>query len=738
MQKIMMVEELIDRAREEKRETLSEAESKSILSSYGLPVVEEVVVATEEQAADAARQTGFPVVVKGLGARLTHKTERGLVRVNLCSVEEVRRAFCEIRDAAGADWEACLVQPQIGGRRELVAGLFRDPQFGACVMFGVGGVLAEAVNDVAFRIAPVDEHQAREMMGEIRAAKLLSAFRGEAAANQEQIISVLTGLSRLALEHPGIAEVDVNPLIVMPDGRIKAVDALIVLGDGRPRCEEPRVDVLQIRQALDVMAHAQSVAVVGATSVVRGGFLGIFGCMRSFGYDGRLYPINPKADEIDGLKAYPNLAALPEKVDLAIIAVPAKAVPDALRDCVASGNKNIHIFTAGFKESDEEGGVNLQQAIETIAREGSLHVVGPNCMGWYVPSRKMLTWNAAPAKSGPVSMISQSGGNAQEFTHHAAKTHRLYFNKVISYGNGLTLDSADFLDYLGHDDETKLIAMYVEGVKDGRRLLDVMQETVRRKPVVMMKGGMTESGARAASSHTGALAGSRRVWEAFFRQSGVARADSLEEMADIASAFHYLQKTGGRRIAVLSVGGGAAVAVADTCTLAGMELPELSPATVQKIREFIPPAGNMIRNPIDSYLAFMRLEYVGKIFDILAQSGEVDNVVVSLPLDWLYREEAGGNFVEIIARYLAGEGRDSLRGLPLMVAWRQYQDADDFRKMRGLLEDILLAAGVPVYEGLTRAVRALSKLADYSLLQNTQSAGRRIIHLHWRLSMAIQ
>jgi len=715
MNRTGVAEESVDRVRESCRTTVSEFESRKILSRYGIPVVEEAVAVTEEEAAAAARKTGYPAVVKGMGAKLAHKTESGLVRLNLCSEDDVRRAFRDIREAAGAEWEACLVQPQIAGRREFLAGMFRDPQFGPCIMFGLGGVLAEALNDTALRIAPVDGFQAQIMIGEIRAAKLLGAFRGESAVDIGQLIGVLTGLSQLALDRPDIAEVDINPLIVRPDGSLCAVDALVVLHESAERSVTDADDVLKIRKALDAMAHARSVAVVGATSSIRGGYLGIFGSMRHFGYSGRLYPVNPKADEIDGIKAYPNLMSLPEKVDLVIIAVAAKAVPDALKDCIASGNHNIHIFTAGFREAEEEGAAGRQEEIETIARQGSLHVVGPNCMGWYVPSKKMLTWNAAPAGSGPVSMISQSGGNAQEFTHHAAKVHRLFFNKVISYGNGLTLDSTDFLDYLAHDDSTSIITMYVEGVKDGRRLLEVTQEAARRKPVIVMKGGMTDSGARAASSHTGAMAGTGRIWEAYFRQSGAVRAESLEDMADIAAAFHYLQKTRGRRVGVVSVGGGQAVAVADTLTLAGMELPVLTPATMGKIAEFIPPAGNIISNPIDSYLAFMQTAYVGRIFDILAQSGEVDNIIVSLPLDWLYREEAQGNFVELIARYLADEGRAKLGGLPMMVAWRQYQDAEEFRKMRGRMEGILLSAGIPVYEGLTRAVRSLSGLAGYSL-----------------------
>jgi len=600
-----------DRARQSGRKTLSEVESKTILKTYGIPVVDETVVRTQEECVLAAAKLGFPVVVKAVGGKLAHKTERGLVKTHLDSEEEVRRACRELKGAAGADAEEFLLQPQVRGLRELTVGLFRDRQFGPCVMFGVGGVLAEALDDVTFRIAPLDKTQALAMVDEIRARKILGAFRGEAAVDLHQLADVLVGLSRLAAQRPDIAEVDINPLIVSPDGRMTAVDALVVTEDPSDLCDSPLVDAAAIRQALDQMAHARSVAVVGATSSIRGGYLGIFGSMRAFGYAGRLYPVNPKASEIDGIKAYPDLASLPEKADLVILAVPAKAVPAALSDCVASGHRNVHIFTAGFKETEEEEGRTLQAQIEAVARDGELHVVGPNCMGWYVPAQKMLTWNAAPAPAGPVSMISQSGGNAQEFTHHAAKVHRLYFNKVISYGNALTLDSPDFLDYLARDDSTSVIAMYLEGVKDGSRLTQVMLDATRRKPVVVMKGGMTESGARAASSHTGALAGSRRLWEAFFRQTGALSASSLEEMADIAAAFHYLKPTQGKRVGVLSVGGGQAVAVADACAQAGMDLPAFSPATVERIRAFIPPAGNMIGNPIDSYLAFMSLDMWG-------------------------------------------------------------------------------------------------------------------------------
>ena len=723
----MEVVELIDRARKDGRQSLTEAESKRLLSFYGIPVVEETIVTEEEEAVIQSGATGFPVVLKGLGAKLTHKTERGLVKINLRSAEEVRRAYREIKESAGEDWEGCLIQPLIEGKREFVAGLFRDAQFGPCVMFGLGGIFTEAIGDITFRIAPLSEFQAHAMMDEINARKLLGDFRGEMAANKDQLLRVLMGLSRLGMEHRSIKEVDINPLIVTPDGQVKAVDALVVLDDQNTARidhdasdDEIKTKTMEIRAALDVMTHAKSIAVVGAARARRGGFPGMFGCLRNFGYPGRLYPINPKVEEISGIKTYPSLISLPERVDLVIISVPAPFVPDALRDCVASGNKNIHIFSSGFKESGEEEGIQLQKEIEKIAREGGLRVVGPNCMGFYVPASRMLTWTAASKESGPISLISQSGGNAQEITNYTSNRYGIYFSKSISYGNALTLDSTDFLDYLAHDDETRIINMYLEGVKDGRHLLDLVTETNRHKPVIIYKGGLTESGARAVSSHTGSLAGGEKIWKAFFRQSGAVPVDSLEEMADVTLAFHHLEKTPGKKTTVLGFGGGIGVAVADSCARSGLELPELSSETIKKLRQFIPPAGTMIRNPIDAVIAFIDLNLFGKVLNILTTSGEIDNFIISVPLDWLFGKEEGGTHIEKIASYLAQEGRKHTQGKPLVVVWRQYEPAPEIRKWVAVLEKILLPAGIPVYDGLPRAVVALSKLAEYSAFQKEQ------------------
>lgn len=700
------------------KRTLSELDSKNMLEAFGVPVAAHAVAADEKEAVREANKIGYPVVIKAYGAGLAHKTERGVVRTDLRSENDVVRACQEILNAAGADWEGFLIQPMIQGRREFVAGLFREEPFGPCVMFGLGGIFTEAIADVSFRIAPVSTAQAMEMMDELRSAALLGPFRGEARVDRDRLAEAITGLSRLAMERPDAAEADINPLIIGPDGSVQAVDALVALDpDGRDGDQDedkgPGASAEDIRRALDVMTRARSVAVVGASRNRKGNFPGIFACMRNFGFSGNIYPINPKIGEINGIKAYPSLTALPEKVDLVIISVPARVVPDALEDCVASGNRHVHIFSSGFQESGEEEGIRLYDRIREIARKGDLHVIGPNCMGLYVPQNRMLTWVHAPKTAGPVSMISQSGGNAQEFTHFASKHYKVFFNKVISYGNALTLDSTDFLDYLARDPNTSMIAMYIEGVRDGRRLLELVSRTNPEKPVIIYKAGMTESGARAVSSHTGAMAGDRKLWDAFFRQTGAVRVESVEEMADAAAAFHYLKTTRGRRTAVLSVGGGAGVSVADTCSKMGMDVPALSAETIARIREFIPPEGNMLRNPIDSVLAFMNLELLGKIFGILSQSREIDNVVVSLPLDWLYDQETGGSRIDTIADYLAQNGRELLPGIPLVVVWRQFVDSDEIRSKADVLADILLEAGIPVFDGLRRAVGSLAKLAEY-------------------------
>ena len=222
--------EIIEKAKSQKRKALTEAESKQVLKKYGIPVIEEKAVKTIEETDIAAKKIGYPVVLKGLGSRLTHKTERGLVKLNLKNKEDVRSAALYIKEAAGRDLEGFLIQPMLEGKREFVAGLFHDELFGATVMFGLGGIFTEAIGDVVFRLAPLDDNEVRKMIDELHAQKLLGSFRGEMAPDKDALIKTLVGLSRIGLEVPDIREIDINPLLVDARGKVTAVDALVVLG----------------------------------------------------------------------------------------------------------------------------------------------------------------------------------------------------------------------------------------------------------------------------------------------------------------------------------------------------------------------------------------------------------------------------------------------------------------------------------------------------------------------------
>lgn len=711
--------ELIDRCLQKNRLTLDEAESKQLLKHYHLPVVNESIVTDADDAVSQGEAMGFPLVMKGLGSTLTHKTELGLVKINLSSSTEIRQAFADIQAAAGNAWEACVLQPMISGKREFVAGLTRDPIFGPVIMFGLGGIFAEALGDVAFRIAPITPYQAQQMIEELTSRKLLGNFRGEAEANKKQLIETLMGLSQIALDHPAIKEVDINPLIISEDGSLTAVDALIVLDDTAPalsnatlNAQADQMRTEHIIKAIHTMANPRSIAVIGVARTQTRAFAGMYRCIRNFGFPGRLYPIHPKTDNIEGAKAYPSLTALPEKVDLVVISVPGPHVPAALRDCVASGNKNIHIFSSGFKESGEKEGIRLQDEIEKIAIEGQLNIIGPNCMGIHVPANRLLTWSAAPEKSGPLAIVSQSGGNAQDFVNIAANEFGLYLSKVFSYGNALTLDSTDFLTYLAQDDLTKIIAVYIEGVKNGRKFLDTISRINPQKPVIVLKGGMTESGARTVASHTGALAGAEKIWQACFKQSGVTHVSSLEEMAETAVALHHLPPTNGRGVAILGTGGGIGVAAADSCARVGLELPALPADILEKLREYIPPAGNMIRNPIDAHIVLVLLKLLGPTLELLSAQPYVNMFILSLHLDWLYGIERGKH-TERLAHYLVNNAHKYTNGKPLVVVWRQYQSSPALKESRKRLVEILKEGGIPVYNGLDRAVSALAKVVEY-------------------------
>ncbi len=460
---------------------------------------------------------------------------------------------------------------------------------------------------------------------------------------------------------------------------------------------------------IDFLFHPKTIAVAGvseANKKFNAGKKFVEGLVQ-FGFKGKIYPMNPTGGEIMGMKIYQSVKDIPDRIDFVISAIPARFTPQLVADAAEKGVKAIHFFTSGFSEIENAEGERLQADIMARAKAGGIRVVGPNCLGLYCPASG-LTFNGDFEKtSGPVALISQSGGNAAHCVQEGT-SRGIFFSKVISMGNGADLNESDYLEYLAQDDETKIITAYIEGVKEGPRFLRALKSAAKNKPVVMLKVGTTESGAEAAKSHTTAMAGSNRVWEGALRQTGVIRVDSIEEMMDVTMALQRLPVPGGRKTVIIGIGGGASVILADEFTHAGLILPRLSDRLRKKLIDIFPSeAGRIFKNPVDLN-NFESSEIFMNTMKTLDQSGEADLLVMHVAFDHFglisiqEKEFMIRLYVQLIRE--AGEG---LRK-PLAVILHSFASP----AMRELARDVdkeLNAAGLAVFPSIQRAAAALGK-----------------------------
>jgi acyl-CoA synthetase (NDP forming) len=590
----MNAAELIRKAKAEGHTALTEAESKEVLKVYGVPVVPESIAATPEAAVAAAEETGFPVVLKGLGSKLTHKTERGLVRLHLQTAEDVRQAARSVAAAAGTDLEGFLIQPMLAGRREFVAGLFCDAQFGPVVMFGLGGIFTEAIDDVVFRIAPIDEHEAWQMIDELHARKLLGPFRGEAPAARAELIRTLVGLSRLGTELGEVTEVDINPLLVGPDGRVTAVDALIIIGE-RPVQKQPTPPVDPT--AIGKLFYPRSMAFVGASGVLGKWGYRLFCNVVAGGFKGPIYLVNPKGEKIAGRPSFKTVTEIPGPVDLAVVTIPAAKVLELIPQFKEKGIKNMLLITAGFAETGAAGRIQEEELIKA-AREAGVLILGPNTMGICNPYHSFFCCgsNVRP-EPGATTIVSQSGNlgvQLLDFAEHEGIGIRAFGGS----GNEAMITIEDYMEAFEVDEKTRTVVMYLESVKNGRRFFESARRVGKRKPVVMLKGGRTQAGNRAAASHTGALASNVRIFDAATRQAGIVVVEQPMELLDLSASFSSLPLPHGNRVAVMTLGGGWGVVTSDLCVENGLTIPDLSPELIAQIDKILPPYWSRA-NPID-------------------------------------------------------------------------------------------------------------------------------------------
>lgn len=459
------------------------------------------------------------------------------------------------------------------------------------------------------------------------------------------------------------------------------------------------------------MFHPRSIAIVGVSTKERdwggGNMFLIF--QKNYGFDGPIYPIHPTLDEMMGLKCYPSLVDAPGPVDHVISSIPASGVLQLMTDAAAKGVRCVHFFTAGFRETGEQERIELEQHVLAMAREAGIRLIGPNCMGLYCPSSGLSFNEDFPHEPGPVAFISQSGLNAEDLVHRAMLLG-LRFSKVISYGNAADLDESDFFEYCTVDPDTEIIISYIEGVKDGDRFRKALRQASAVKPVVILKGGLTDAGSRAANSHTGSLAGSAAVWNALCRQTGVVSVESLDELVDVAIAFRHLRRPAGRGVAVIVVGGGASVLAADTAERVGLKLPAISDEVQAELRKFTPIAGTSIRNPLDT-VALEDREGLQKTVNIIAQSPGIDTILILPRLDWpLHRTNDIEAMVRSMVSHLGKSVHDA--SVPVALAMRDPENARQMQALE-LFYRFAAEAGIPCFPDFTSALNAISKFVSW-------------------------
>ncbi|MBW2369148.1 MAG: CoA-binding protein [Deltaproteobacteria bacterium] len=457
--------------------------------------------------------------------------------------------------------------------------------------------------------------------------------------------------------------------------------------------------------------NPKSIAVVGVSSKgFNFGGSSYLSRILECGYRGRLYPINPKADEIMGVKVYPSLEALPEVPDLAIVSLAAKRIPDLLETCARIGLRHIHLLTAGFKEIGTGEGAALEAQVVDISRRNDLMVIGPNCMGVYCPPSGLTLYGASPGIAGPLGIISQSGGITQRITEYACSLN-MGIDKAVSFGNAAVLDACDYLEYFAADEKIKIIAMYLENVRDGRRLLNLAKAITPQKPIVMLMGGRSEAGAKTVASHTGAMAGSHAAWDAFFNQAGVTRVETLEDWMDAILALGLLPEPTGKGLFIGSGGGGKCVIAGDTAVTEGLVVPELSKATWTTLREKIVDVGSIVGNPLDSFPTWVP-DHLADVLQLIDQEPACAMVLIDHLIPRKIYHIQDGQYPDTIPAVI--ECLNSKTNPKPTVVSLDFDGGDPDLAAKGAeIRHRFCKAGIPAYPSVRRAARALMHLYRY-------------------------
>lgn len=681
---------------------ITEELSKSILKTYGIKVPPFALVTSAEEAVKQAKKIGFPLVMKVVSPQILHKTDVGGVKVGLDNVNDVKKTFKDmygrLSKKKGVEVKGILLEKMVPKGVELIVGIQNDPQFGPVIMVGLGGIMTEVMKDVAFRLLPITTSDAKSMLNELKGSALLKGFRGSEPIDTNMVAKMLVQIGKLGVDNADyINSVDFNPVVVYPKSHF-VVDAKIILDK-----EIKKNSISKAKPNIESMESfftPESVALVGASATP--GKIGnsVLIALGKQDYKGKVYPINPKQESILGIKCYPSLDAINEKVDLVVVCIDLAECGPIMKTCANKGIHNVVIVSGGGKELGGDRAA-MEAEVKELSLKHKIRVIGPNCIGMFNAANRLDCAfqgqeRMVRSKLGNVAFFSQSGTMGISMLESADV---FGLSKMISFGNRSDVDEADMIWYAANDPQTKVIGLYVEGFGDGRKFINTAKRVMKEKnkPIIIWKSGRTEAGAKQAASHTGSLGGSNAIIMGAFKQAGIISVDSYQELVGVLKALAWQPPAKGNRVAMTSNGAGPMIGGIDQLERSGLTIGKLSPELLKKMKERFPPTVPIHNgNPADVGGGANADDYRFVIQQFLDEK----NIDIAMP--WFVFQD--DPLEETIVEYLAELSNKKQK--PILAGGNGGPYTE---KMTKLIE----ANNIPVYSDLRTWVAAASALSQW-------------------------
>ncbi|HJX79256.1 acetate--CoA ligase family protein [Glutamicibacter sp.] len=713
------VEEFIAQAKTRESAMFTEAEGKSVLDAFGIDTPRGIEISLGQQAPANLRE---PLVVKAICPTLVHKSDAGGVRVGVAhsEIDAVGAAMSQSLAAHGHELAGLLVEEMIPAGHEIIVGAVRVPDLGWSVMVGLGGVMVEVFEDVAFGLAPLSESQIHGMLSELRGMKILNGARGGVKADVNALVELISRLSGptglLATLPAEVREIDLNPVIVS-ENRAVAVDARFVVGEAEQAPARSGAVDAAAPTDFSALFAPRRVAVVGASSKRPNMANRFIRNMTANGFTGTIIPVNPGADTIEGLPAIASLAELGEPVDYAYVAMPGTRVAQAL-SAGAGKVRFAQVISSGYGEVAE--GKELEAELVDTVRTAGIRLIGPNCLGTHASAGRLSFLPEAPLTPGSTAVVSQSGGLSVDILRVGAM-RGIDFHSVVSIGNSADVNAAELVASHLENDQVQVIGLYLESIAVAREVMEVLNAATHRKPVVLLAGGRTAEGSRAATSHTGALAGNHRLWPAIARQGGITLVDSL---TDFSTALHALStldmsvKLTGSEAVLFGNGGGASVLGADALDRQGVRTSALPEEVIDQLESMDLPPGNGFHNPIDvpaGTLAVKNGQVAADILGAVLAGSNPSLLITHLNVGIIQRNlgathgDVSGNIIESIAA-----ARDAANGQTHQLLVLKSDGSTQTEELIDGYAHRARTAGIPVFPTFEDAALAARAVLEQS------------------------